>query len=258
MSPRLLKFIVFTAGFAVLAFVVERQRETTAALREKAERLRADQAELARLRSEHEALNSEQVSPAELAQLRDNQAEAARLRAEALLLRSKKPAPHPATEAVPRPVAAKLPAAETWHNAGRATPDATFQTSVWAALHGETDTLTNLLGFDAAGRAIIDDQFARLPAEVRATYGSAEKVFATLVAIRLPQDLTAFEPLARKADSPDDVTIHMRLTRTDQSTRETDFHFTRAPEGWHIVVPNEIVKKYSAMLTASPSSLERK
>jgi hypothetical protein len=250
MSARLLKFVVFFAGLAVLAFVVEQQRETTATLREKAERLRAAGLAHMRLREEHATLQAQNVSPDELAQLRADHAERARLRAEAAALRGKR-------EAVPPPQTAEVPTAPTpppsvelWTNAGRATPNDTFQTGVWASVHGDTDTLAKVITFDAEGRALIDAQFARLPEKDRSLYGSPEKVFATLLAVRLPQDLTS-ATVTQTTEGSESTVLRMRLQRANGSSKESNFNFIRTAgdDGWRILVPTNVVKNYQLMLT---------
>lgn len=255
MRARQLKLVLFTAGFAVLVLVVQHQRDATAALREKAERLRDATAANARLRAEQAALQSQSVSPEELARLRADQAEAARLRAEAAALRAQR---EPAPSSPKAPAPASLPSSakiEPWTNAGRATPIATFQTGVWASVHGDTDTLAKVIAFDDEGRALIDAQFARLPEKDRLTYGSAEKVFATLLAARLPQDLTS-ATVTQTTASDSGAVLRMRLQRADGSSKESSFNFLRTSgdEGWRILVPTGVVKNYQQMLTA-PAAL---
>lgn len=258
MRAQLLKLVLFAAGFLVLVLIIKHNREATAALREEAARLRVAGLSKARLGADRAMLEAENVSGDELAKLRADQAETSRLRTEAAALREKlSAAPRsPTTEspALPNPA----PPVERWTNAGRATPNATFQTGLWASSHGDTDTLAKVITFDAEGRALVDAQFARLPEKDRAAYGSAEKVFATLLAARLPQDLTS-ATVTQTTENSDSIILRLRLQRANGSAKESNFTFLRTAgdDGWRILVPTPVVKNHQQMLT-DPAAAPRR
>lgn len=250
MHPRILKLVLFAAGFGLLVFAVQRQRDATTTLREKADRLRAASLAHARLRNENAVLTAQKISGEELTKLRADQAEAARLRAEAASLQEKREPVRrsPTAEGVSAPTS---PITLTqWTNAGRATPTATFQTGVWAAVQGDTDALTKVITFDADGRALIEAQFGSLPEKDRALYGSPEKIFATLLAVRLPQDLTS-ATVTQTTEGSGSTLLRMRLQHANGYFKDSSFNFIRSAEdnSWRILVPTGVVKNHLLMLT---------
>lgn len=224
------------------------QARTNATLRADAERLRAEASEIESLRAERVRLAALQITAEELATLKAASQEVSRLRTEALALQQREEAANSSRENVSAASEPPSPAAEAWTNSGRATPLSAFHTGVWAVMHGETDALASSITFDAAGRAAVDALFARLPAETRVLHGSAEKVFATLIAAQLPLDLTSAEVIATPAATADATTLRLRLKRTEGSTKDANFHFERDAAGWRIRVPATAVEKYSASL----------
>jgi hypothetical protein len=235
-----LKWFFVTAGIAILAIIIARERAATAQLRAEAERARATQAELAKLREEQTQLTTQQVSARELARLRSAHDEAMQLRSDTARLRS---------ETAPSSSGVDAGPLGNWRNAGRDTPEATFRTGVWAIMQGDTDALAQLIAFNEAGRAKLMAMFDRLPEATRAEYGTAENVFATLLAVRLPQDLVSATPITTTMKGPDETTLRMHLERAEAAAKDTNFHFSRSSDGWRIVVPLQVVEDYEAMLT---------
>lgn len=249
MHNRFGKIPVSIIAVAVFALVL-RQHAKNGSLREEVERSRAKAAELASLRESHADLVAQQISNDELARLRAAEAEAARLRRETAALRAEIDTPAtPGRDANPPPPP-KIPA---WTNAGRETPDAAFRTGIWAALQGETDALADLITFDADSRPKLEAMFASLPENVRAEYGTAEKVFATLLAARVPQDLVAAKPISRKTLEADDMLVRIEMKYATGGSKTANFQFTRGPEGWRIIVPAKVVEDYQHMLSSSPT-----
>lgn len=250
MNQRIGKIVLCLVVGAAFALVL-RQHAKNAALREEVAKSRVRTGELATLRDDQANLVAQQVSAEELARLRADEAEAARLRSAMAALRAEVATPStPAADANQTP---PQPFPPPWSNAGRETPDATFCTGVWAALQGETAALADLITFDAESRPKLEAMFALLPENVRAEYGTAEKVFATLLAARVPQDLAAAAPISRKELGPDEMLLRMEMKYGNGGTKTANFHFTRASEGWRIVVPAKVVEDYQHMLSSSPT-----
>lgn len=246
MHPRFWKIGFCVAGVATIGGVWFQQARTNAGLRLEAERLRASTAGIDSLRAEYHRHSAEQISAEKLADLKAAKEEAARLRTEAIALREqaeKRRTDDPRSSALPM---------EKWPNAESGTPLAALQSSVLAGLQGDTDTLAGLITFDAAGRALVEALFERLPPETRTLHGSAENVFAVLLAARLPQDLTSAEIITATPMGPDDETLRLRLTRNDGSTKEANFKFTRESGKWRMVVPPIVVGTHLSMLKGSP------
>ncbi|HEX2853867.1 MAG TPA: hypothetical protein VHO24_11560 [Opitutaceae bacterium] len=249
MHPRLWKFIIFAGSVAALSGLAFRQWQANEALRTEAGRLRTEGTEIERLQSEHDRLMARATPPEESTALEEAAAEVARLRSEAAILRRQIEERRASAETVsPAFGPAAAAAAEPWTNAGRETALAAFQTGVWALQQGDTDALAGLITFDAAGRALVEALFARLPPESRALHGSAENVFATLLAARLPTNLASADIITSTAAGTTDETLRLRLNRTNGSTKEANFNFTRDTGGWRIVVPTTVVADYIAKL----------
>ncbi|MEO7412641.1 MAG: hypothetical protein ABIZ81_04730 [Opitutaceae bacterium] len=248
MTPKFWTRSVLTIGTLAMFGVALQQRATNGALRTEASRLQALNREADALRAKNLLLTGHQVSAEELARLREAALEESRLRVEANELRRK--AQEAATsEGGASPADAPQPAPEFWTNAGRTTPLAALQSTVWAARQGDTNTLAGLIAFDAAGRALVDALFARLPDESRVLTGSAEKAFATLLAVRLPQDLGSAEVTTGPVTMGDELTLGMRLKRTDGESKEAKLRFAHDAEGWRMVVPAKVVENYIATLS---------
>lgn len=247
MHPRFFKIGFFVAGVATIGGLLFQQGRTNAGLRLEAERLRLHTAGIESLQAGHRHLASKQTPPGELAALKTAEEEAARLRAEAIALRQQAEKRRISDEKPSPP-----PPMEKWPNAGPGTALAALQACVSAGLQADTETLAGLITFDAAGRALLDALFERLPPETRALHASAENVFAVLLAARLPQDLTSAEIITSTPAGPDAETLLLRLTREDGSTKDANFKFTRDTGSWRIVVPPIVVGNYLSMLKGSP------
>ena len=90
---RTIPFIVtFTATVVVGVLVLTNQRRQTSSLRIELEQVRAQAAEMIRLRAENQRLRERQISDAALEALRSDHAALPRLRVELEALRSTKPA----------------------------------------------------------------------------------------------------------------------------------------------------------------------
>ena len=231
--------IVAMFGFAL------HQRAANDALRGEVRRIRAQHLEIESLQAEQAVLKRQQRSSEEIAILQESAAEASRLRVDAAELRRQLQQADKADQTA-SPTAP--PAAEFATNAGRATPLAAVQTALWAAQQGDTDALAGLIAFDAAGRALVDALFTRLPEEARASNGSAEKVFATLLAVRLPQDLSSADVTTAMTPTGDEFSLGMRLKRTEGEAKEARLRFSRDAEGWRLIVPAKVVENYIATL----------
>jgi hypothetical protein len=242
--------ILAAVGGAALMIFVLRQRSTNDALRAESRRLSALNAETEALRFERADLLRRQASPGQLAAWQESVQEAERLRSEATALRqaSKPTGDTPAKVGGQSPEEPKM---EFWINAGRTSPLSTVRTMVWAAQRGETDLLAGSIAFDDDGRRMIDEMFARMPEETRTRSGNAEKAFATLLAVRLPDELEFDSAEATSPASPSgaEFTQGIQLVRADGETKETKFRFTRDSAGWRIVVPAKVVENYLATLS---------
>lgn len=144
-------------------------------------------------------------------------------------------------------VATKLIPAGQWKNAGRATPEASTETVLWAAAGGDVDTLANSMTFTEAGRAKADAWFAGLPEGVRQQYGSPEKVIALMVA-RDAAGLSGMQVLGQKEVAADSVGLRVRVANTDGQTKDETFVMKRVNDGWRMLLSDGVVEKFARKL----------
>ena len=254
MSVRFLQAGLLSGAIVASGIILIHQWQTTLMLRNEVDRLHEESHEIARLHAEQQRLRTRQIAPEERARLQQDQAKLARLRQRiAELQRVPEKTPPASAQNTPPPIGSKLPVAN-WINAGKATPSGTLQTVLWSGTRGDLDLLASLLAFDPESQSLIDDTFARLPAEARRQHGSAEKVFATLLAARLPLDLASANVTNATERNPDAITLSVHLQNGEGKQRDVDFHFIRRADGWRLLVPRKVVENYQRMLTAPPTN----
>jgi hypothetical protein len=170
LNPKVKPFLFVAASVAVAIGVLALSRSTTGLRRQLAAQ-RDHSGEVESLRREQERLRA-------LKGLADEQA---RLKAEA--------AAHEA--ALARTHAngftdGKWIEPGALKNRGCATPACTIESMLWAAAGGDAVTLGNMLHFDNAARAKIDEIFARLSADARTRYVSAAQLVAAFTVAAIP------------------------------------------------------------------------
>lgn len=127
-----------------------------------------------------------------------------------------------------------------WRDAGAASPEAALESFVWAATRGETEAVGALLAVDAEGRKQLAAAFAQLSDEARASYGSPENMLATLIAVQVPQDLSAIGPVSALALNNGDIALRTRTERGGAIARDAVLTFRLTDGRWQLVVPREV------------------
>lgn len=221
------------AAARVVATRTSRQREDNRRLAElvlrarsgRAAADRAIDAELSRLRTEVAA-----------AERRGHQAHAAAVE------QQRRDAYNLATNRDPRQGLTRL---EYFNDAGQATPEAAFQSFVWAAMQGKDDRLAALVHIDPAARAQADAMVAGLSASDRAKFPTAERVAALLLADALT---------TRTAAQIVDVTMadanHALVEVRGLSDRAQKIPFEQSASGWQFTVNSRMVTKLSRWVQA--------
>ena len=246
---------LLAAGLGILGVVVLVQRQTATRLRAEADDLRRQNRTLADLRAEHERLSGQQIPADELQRLRDDHEAIRRLHSEIDDLKNRPIAPAPVAPAS----SVVLVPASAWKNAGRATPAAAFESVLWAATHGDVDALIGMLDFRAGGAdRKLEELFAGLPAEVRAQYGSPEKMFATLLAGQIPPAVAAMGVVPQEDPGAKNVSkINVHLEGPGGRQKDMTYGFVRYPDGWRFAILSVMVASYAQLLpsaTAAPAS----
>ena len=249
--------VVVAAGLAL-------QQQAAIELRDEVELLRESTRDFARVRAENLRLAAARVAAAELETLRADRAAVVRLRGEIDALQKRgdelppraKAAPAAvqdiaAVSAAPRtPIMDEVVPAKLWTNAGRATPAAALETTLWAAAGGDVDVLASGLVFDAQARAKAEAIFAGLPDGVRARYGSPERLIAMLTARDVP--LEGAHIIDTKARKGNLAGLGAQLLDASGTTRMVFLVLRQDGPEWKLVVPTSAVEKYARMLAGGP------
>ncbi|MBI2511666.1 MAG: hypothetical protein HYV96_06800 [Opitutae bacterium] len=244
MKPKALIWLCLVGSIGAFGALGAWQHSRAVALRAERDRLIARQLERARA-----AAGRRGDAENELAGLRRQHDEWGRVRADlATVEQAIARAKGGAGAAPPRdsggdelpPLRGPMVKSADWRNAGAATPEAALESFVWAATRGATDELGRLLAVDEAGRAKIADAFAQLSEEARATYGTPEGMLATLIAVQVPQDLSAIGAVNSLNLSNGDIALRTRTERGGAIAKDAVLVFRLTGGRWQLVVPSEI------------------
>jgi hypothetical protein len=134
---------------------------------------------------------------------------------------------------------------QLWKNAGQATPDATFETVLWAAAGGELETVADLLAFDADARSRAAAVFAGLPDSIRNELGTPERLIALLVADDVPLGSAM---VVAQIPTPTDTKVVAQVIDTDGTRKMSQFSLRADGNSWRLVVPRNVVERYAARL----------
>jgi len=201
---------------------VAKAREAAMPVAEGAGAQKADAGEIAKLRGEVDSLKKSTLEIGKVIQ-------AAQVKA--------------AEAAIPTKL---LPVAE-WKNGGRATAEAAIETVLWAATGGDVDVLSQGLAFTPTARAKADEWFAQLSDATKAQYGSPEKLIALMIA-KDAAAVSGMQILGQKEVTPDDVGMRVRIGAENGKTKDDTFFFHRAPDGWRLLLPDQVVEKFAKQL----------
>lgn len=243
--------VVLLAG--VLTLLVWHRR-TTDTLRAELDRERAS---LAHVQATHAAEQQAQQLAAvrarteELDRLLAERNAVARLRAELSALRQRAnetllpPADRARTE---RPsIVRNVLAFALWQNAGRATPEAAFETGLWASVNGDIDTLASLLVFDPEARNEAAALYARLPESLRQEFVSPEHLIAVLAAKDVPLGSAT---LLDQYPAANETKVSAQIFDAEGKPKLALLSLRPDDAGWKFVVPTNAVKRYAAWLRA--------
>lgn len=132
-------------------------------------------------------------------------------------------------------------------NSGKATPEASTQTALWAAVSGDVDALAGTLMFTSSAQKKADAWFATLPDATRQQYGSAEKVVALMIA-KDADSLTGMQVIGQQEVGPDNVGVRVRLAGADGKTKDDTLFMHRSADGWKMVLPDPVLEKFARQL----------
>jgi hypothetical protein len=205
---KLISALVFTVGAASgIYWGVE--RHDAALLQSRLDAARDRQDEIDRRRLEHDRLLRLQPAAGELERLR---AEVRRARQDG---RSADPQANSRVDSL-RP--GFWAPASTWRDQGRATPEATLETMLWAASGGNVSALKNVLILAPETRTKAAEMISGLQGASRQQFGSPEDLVAVIVAGSLPLD--SAQLVARQQNQDDQAIEYLRLKDSSGITRQ--------------------------------------
>ncbi len=250
-------FALILMLLVVALVVLGRQRRTAAKLRGEIAQQRDEASLRARLNAEAQKLVANRVSPEELERLRAERNAVATLRAEIetmkrraeIIARATADRSPTGTELNPIPPSMKDVAvsANLWKNAGEATPDAAFETALWAGVGGDVEKLASLLAFDAEAQTKADDIFANLPASMQQELATPQRLIALLVAKDVPLGSAR---IWAQYGTPTDAKITAQLLDAEGKSKSVQLSLRSEADKWRFVVSGKIVERYAARLQA--------
>lgn len=252
--------LLLVAGLGVAAVaLLGWQRHTADRLR--GEIVRQQQVageERARLEDEHRRLMATQTSTGELQRLRAERTAVSSLLGEIEAMRHRADEAARATIARDRPLAMEsgmehsmregpVPA-RFWKNAGQATPEAAFETALWAGAGGNVESLAGVLALDADARAKAEAVFAKLPAAMKQELATPERLIALLVAKDVPLGSAEILTQATPADATADTRLAAKLVDSEGKSKEVHLSVRSQDGNWRFVVPPSAVERYATLL----------
>jgi hypothetical protein len=130
---------------------------------------------------------------------------------------------------------------EYFTDVGQATPEAAFQSFIWAATQGKDDRLVALIHIDDAARAKADALVAGLSETDRARFPTAERVAALLLADAITMHSAAQIVAVTTVDAD-----HSLVEVRGLSDRSQSLPFERSAAGWQLSVKTGMVTKLTA------------
>ena len=130
---------------------------------------------------------------------------------------------------------------EDFKNAGRATPEAAFQTLIWAAIKGDDDELAATLMLTDSAREKADEWRMALPAEIRQKYATVEKLPGLFLTEEIVRKAASAQILESIEHSPDRVTLRVKTSTLGGGTGVSEFLLTRGDRGWGIEIPEDMI-----------------
>lgn len=259
MRPRRWIYAVIAALAVAVIALLGWQRQTAHALREEIARQRDQSAERARVQAENQRLVAVQPTVEQLEELleRHKALEQLRSQIEAMHRREEEAAraatAQRAVKVDRKPAIRSLKGnsltVEQWQNAGQATPDAAFQTTLWAAAAGNIDALAEILAFDHEVMSRAAETFARLPEPLRNDLGTPERLVALMTAIDVPLGSAS---ILAEFPTPTETRVSALLIDPKGNPKTAFFSLRADGDRWRLIVPANVANKYSNMLNASP------
>lgn len=132
---------------------------------------------------------------------------------------------------------------DAFRNVGRATPQAAFQTAIWASVKGDA-SLRTMFDLSGAAREKAEAVLSRLPASSRAIYGTPEDLVGVFFSAGILVGTDRFQILGDDVIDPTHSTVRVRTG----AGREDTFPMTFGADGWCLVVPERALTMIDRIL----------
>lgn len=241
-------------GFALLLVLTGGllwQRNEEGRLRKEVAERRLAQRDRDDLRRENERLTRSQTAPVELERLRAEHIEIARLRRTIVALKAGQ-SETVGREPPARSTASLFSPVNEWKNLGCATPQAALQTVCWAAAAGEIDTLESLLLLEPEARVVAEELLARIPATMKATYGTPDRLAALCTARDVPLMAMHLLPgeLKRIHQGENEVILTV-VFENEHANRSSNLTMRQMGNGWRLVIPESAIANFAGVVNGT-------
>lgn len=137
-------------------------------------------------------------------------------------------------------------------NAGRATPSAAFQTTVWALEKQNYETFASLFALTPQGREALHAMVARMDAAGQARYTPPEKIIGVLLARDLLEE-EGYEIGPASEPNPDGQVILqvLRVRSGRENKLAKKLPFQRTPGGWQLPITDKMIEQIPSMLESA-------
>lgn len=252
MRPRLRPLLFLGALAGVVAAILGWQRHATGQLRDSLAWEQSQARERARLMAEHQRLVANQATETEIAAVLAERALVAQLRAQLTTMQRRaqeatatRPAPADGPPVTPPALTGHVLNYQRWRNAGQATPEAAFESILWASSVGDIDALVKLLAFEPEARLQAETLFAKLPDAVRQEFVSPERLIAFLTAKDVPLGSAT---ILNQYPTPTETKVTAQIFDAEGKQKVALFSMQPAGANWQLVVPGNAIKRYTAWL----------
>ena len=253
MRPAHRSYLVLATVLGVAAAGLGWQHRTTTALRGKIDRQHAEARDLALLQAENRRLAAAQPTEEELTDLLARQITLEQLRSQRIAMQHREEAMARVVTTEPAVPSLKGNSVgyKLWRNVGQATPDAAFETALWAAATGDLDVLAGLLAFDGEAKKQATEAFDRLPAAMQDELGTPEKLIALLTAVDVPLGRAS---ILGEVSTPAGTRVSSQLIDAEGKSKVALFTLQSEGDSWRLRVPAGVVAKYDGWLRAAATS----
>lgn len=259
MRAPLWPFIVIGLLLTGTSVVLFRQHSQSATLQTEIDRRHNDARERTQLLAENRQLQAASLAAKDIDALQAERDAVESLRRDLADIRrraetnARQPAnPRPAPSAdwgVPEsPLMKGEVAAAQWREAGAATPQAAFESVLWAAAGGDVKALADLLTLNPAARSKADDYFNGLPPALKTELGSTEQLLALLTAKDVPLGSARITGVLPTNES--ETKLLTQLIDVQGKKKIVSFNLRTEDGRWRLVVPPGVLAKYRANLQA--------